>query len=469
MKKIRSIGFKCLMWLVIAGLALPVLPAKAADIQFSDVDAQRNSWAISSIYLMAQKQVLTGYPDGTFRPNQTISKAEWTTMIYRLFDKYRPNLYATGMQKIDGFADVSPQHWSYRQVSEIYNQSFNWGVYGLNNMGQLTFHPDTQLSRLQLANMLYSFFDTRLIDRRMSPNDVCSVVSEFKDIPSKRYANKNEYEDASKADGRYDAAGAVLMESNDVLPVLFMGRDTGDCGFGTDAFSNAQASSLASLQASGIMTANELGYFRPLDKVTRAEAVTILNRIYNYLRKNFWLGDYSTIELEQQGTGGSAGTGSGAGTIGGAGSGSDTSGIYNPDTNVYYPDEDNGLGENADGGWSTDSIIHVTDYFDDKGVLTKDLQKGEIESALLPKDNRYLTVDLKSQEKVDLYVILDGKIAHLKQEELPKVISVDGVKLVGFRTAQRAPNPLKVGGTTATLTVKLSKEQPETGKPGKKK
>ncbi|MFE5323878.1 S-layer homology domain-containing protein [Paenibacillus sp. NPDC056579] len=468
MKRLRRLGFTWFIWLLIAALGLPALPAKAADaVTFSDVDAQKNGWAIGSIYLMAQKQVLTGYPDGTFRPNQTISKAEWTTMIYRLFDKYRPNLYATGAQKIDSFADVSPQHWSYRQVSEIYNQSFNWGVYGLNNRGQLTFHPDTQLTRLQLANMLYSFFDTRLIDRRLSPNDVCTVVSEFKDIPSYIYVDKNVYEQASKADGRYDAAGSILMESNDVLPILFTGNDKSDCGFGSDAFSNAQASSLASLQASGIMTANELGYFRPLDKVTRAEAVTILNRIYNYLKKNYWLGDYSTIELEQQGTGGSTGAGGGTGASGGS-AGNGSSGIYNPDTTTYFPDYDD-RSEEGGSGWSSDSVINVTDYFDDKGVLVKDLQKGEIESALTPKDNRYLTVDLKSQDKVDLYIILDGKIAYLKQEELPKVISVDGVKLVGFRTAQRSPNPMRVGGTTATLTVKLSKEQPESTKPGKKK
>lgn len=463
MKKIRSIGFKWLLSIVIAGLVTPALPAKAADIQFSDVDAQKNGWAVGSIYLMAQKQVLTGYPDGTFRPNQTISKAEWTTMVYRLFDKYRPNLYATGKLKVDGFADVSQEHWAYKQITEIYSQSFNWGVYGLNDRGMLTFHPDMQLTRMHLANMMYTFFDTRLIDRRMSPNDVCAVVADFKDVPSKFYANKNDYEAASKAGDRLDASAAVLTGSNEVLPILFTGTGKSDCSFGTDDASKAQASSLASLQASGIMTANEQGYFRPLDKVTRAEAVTILNRIYNYLKKNSWLGDYTTIELDQKGTGGSAGSG----TIGGPGSGSN--GIYNPDTTPSYPDREPGSDDYYGPGWSNDSVINVTDYFDDKGVLVKDLKKGEIEAALQPKNNRYMLVDLKTQEKVDLYVILDGKIAHLKQVELPKVIPVDGVELVGFRTSQRSPNPLKVGGTTATLTVQLSKEQMEIPKPGKKK
>lgn len=460
MRKKRGIRYTWLLWLTVIGLALPALPAKA-EVQFTDVNAQSNGWAINSIYLMAQKQVLTGYPDGTFRPNQTISKAEWTTMVYRLFDKYRPNLYATGLQKIDGFADVSQQHWAYKPISEMYNQSFNWGVYGLNNSGQLTFRPDAQLTRLQLADMLYSFFDTRMIDRRMSPNDVCSVVSEYKDIPLKMFEDKSKYDDAAKSDGRLDATGTALLQTNSVLPILMMGTGKSDCTFGSDAFSNAQASSLASLQTSGIMTGNELGYFRPMDKVTRAEAVTILNRIYNYLSKNYWLGDYSNIELERPGTGGSNGTGSG----------STGSGTYNPDTSILYPDWDTGGsiigGNNA--GWSSDSIINVRDYFDDKGVLTKNLKNGEIEAALLPKDNRYLTVDMKTDDEVDLYIILDGQIAHLTQKELPKTISVDGVKLVGFRTTQLKPNSLKVAGTPVTLTAILSKEKPEPVKPGKKK
>lgn len=456
MRKIRRTGYRLLLWLLVLGLVLPAVPAKA-EVQFSDVSASRNGWALNSIYLMAQKQVLTGYPDGTFRPNQTISKAEWTMMIYRLFNTYRPNLRASGMAKIDGFIDVPSQHWAYTPISEIYDQSFSWGVYGLSASGQLMFRPDTQLTRLQLADLLYSFFDTRLVDRRMSPNDVCSVVSGFKDIPVKLFQDPNEYETASRSDARYSGTG-IMMTSSDVLPTLFMGTSSTDCRFGTDGFSNAQASILASLQASGIMTADESGYFRPLDKVTRAEAVTILNRIYNYLYKNYWLADYSTIELgtpnSGSGTSGSGGSGSWNGSYGGSGTGPFSN-------NANQSSYGGGIG-----GWSNQSIVNVKDYFDEKGVLVKDVQKnGEIETAVLPKENRYLTIDLKSLEKIDLDIILDGKIAHLSQEELPKTISVEGIQVVGIRSQQRNPNPMRQT-VTATLSVKLDVNDP--GKTKKK-
>ncbi|MFH5181222.1 S-layer homology domain-containing protein [Paenibacillus sp. TAB 01] len=456
----RKTGYRWLLCLLVIGLMLPAVPVKA-DVQFSDVSASRNSWALDSIYLMAQKQVLTGYPDGTFRPSQTISKAEWTAMIYRLFDKYRPNMNATGLQKVDGFADVPSEHWAYKPISEIYSHSFSWGVYGLSANGGLLFNPDVQLSRLQLADLLYSFFDTRLVDRRMSPNDVCSVVSSFKDIPVKLYQDTSEYEEASRSDGRYNGAGMIMMTSDDVLPTLFMGTGSSDCRFGTDSFSNSQASILASLQASGIMTADESGYFRPIDKVTRAEAVTILNRIYNYLYKNYWLADYSTIELEAPGSGTGTGSSAGSGSNSGLGSGGGSF-SNNPNQSSYGG---GGLGgPQSDSGWSNQSVINVTDYFDDQGVLTKDLQKyGEIETAVLPKENRYLTIDLKSVEKVDLWVILDGKMAFLSQEELPKTINVEGIQVVGLRSQQRKPNPLRQS-VNATLSVKLDVSEPQTGK-----
>ncbi|SFM03727.1 S-layer homology domain-containing protein [Paenibacillus sp. 1_12] len=443
-KKMKSIVLLLAVALIVPG------PSAKAEVSFSDIDMQQKAWAVSSIYVMAEKQVLTGYTDGTFRPDKTITKAEWTQMIYKLFNTYRPNLTASGQQKIDGFSDVTPQHWAYKPISEIYNQSFQWGVYGVDPSGRLTFLPDTELSRLELSNMLYSFFDTRLIDRRLSPNDVCSVVASLKDVPVKFYKNKEDYDAAVKADRRLETVNVQITTSNGVLPSLFLGTDAVDCGFGTDGFSNAQASSLASLQASGIMTATADGYFRPLDKVTRAEAVTILNRIYNFLKKNYWLPDYTNISLEQANTGDQGVSGGLAGSIG----------------NGY-----GGYGGTTEGSSSNPTTVKVRDYFklqgpsNDQGSLAKNVKKdGEIDTAVIPQDYRYLTINLASQDKtemVDLIVNIGGKATLYKQELFPMTIDVNGVQTVGLRTQQRNTSIINKKGGTITLTVKLDKQKPE--------
>ncbi|UUZ83078.1 hypothetical protein LJK88_03760 [Paenibacillus sp. P26] len=117
--------------------------------------------------------------------------------------------------------------------------------------------------------------------------------------------------------------------------------------------------------------------------------------------------------------------------------------------------------------WSDKATIRVQDYFDDKGIITKDLQlKGEIETAVQPQGKKYMLIDLKSLEKVDLYVIIDGQVGFVKQEESPLTLQVSSVTTVGIKTQRRVPNPNKKTDFTATLSVKVSDEDPN---PKKKK
>ncbi|MCZ8514857.1 S-layer homology domain-containing protein [Paenibacillus filicis] len=433
-----------LVLLLIFTFLLPAKPVEAGPV-FSDVDKVREAWAVDSINTMARNQVLTGYPDGTFHPGQPISKAEWTAMIYRLFDKYRPNLYASGLNKIDAYADMSPQHWAYRPVMDVFTRDLKWGTYGTNSFGQLIFGPDMQLNRLQLASLLSSFFDTRMIDRRIKPNDACSVVSEFRDIPYRFYKEPADYDKAAQAQDRMQTLLTVATVNTDVVPLLFMGSNGSDCSFGSENYSNDLANALTSLQASGIMTATSEGYFRPLDKVTRVEAVTILNRVYNYLFKNNWLFDYSTKKLDDS----AAADPSGAGTGQRGGASYPTGSAYGGGT----------------GSTTNPSNVRITDYFKllgsgNQGTLTKNIgQNGEIETAVMPSGYKYLTLDLKSQDKVDLKISLDGSVILIKQEDFPKTILVDGVKTVGLNSQVRIESPTKRTGN-ATLTVKLSNDAP---------
>lgn len=64
-----------------AGIALAALPASAS---FRDVAP--GSWYEGAVTRLAQAGALAGYPDGTFRPDQPISAAEFVTVTARLAD-----------------------------------------------------------------------------------------------------------------------------------------------------------------------------------------------------------------------------------------------------------------------------------------------------------------------------------------------------------------------------------------------
>lgn len=450
---------KCSVLLSFCIAFMCVVPfAARAEVKFTDVDPQNNQWAYNSIYLMAEKGILTGYPDGRFRPEQPVSRAEWTVMVSRLFDKYRPNLYANASLRIAGYSDVPREHWAYKEISEMYDGSFPLGAYGVNERGELRFRPDEELTRLQLAQMMYGYFDNRLMDRRMSDSDVCTVMSGFRDVSVQLYADPDDYADA-QGDGRYVSNGKFNDDAGRVFPTLFMSRGAGDCRFGADEFSKIQAVALSSLNTSGIITADS-GYFRPLAKLTRAEAVTILDRMYNFLYRNGWLAEYSTKDLNSK-------PGSGGGTSGNSynpSTGTDLGGSigYPGSSGAYNPDNPYQDGVNP---WS----VNMTDYFDDQGVIVKDLQNnGEIETAVDVGDNKYLTINLKSEAKVDLYVVMNGKIGFIKQEELPITLPVEGMGQVGIKS-QKRDDKTTIVGMNATLSVQLSKEPPSKSKSSSKK
>lgn len=58
-----------------------------AQTHFPDVTQRDHWWAKDSIDFMLQKGVVAGYPDGTFKPDQAVTYAELSTIIWNLFDK----------------------------------------------------------------------------------------------------------------------------------------------------------------------------------------------------------------------------------------------------------------------------------------------------------------------------------------------------------------------------------------------
>jgi hypothetical protein len=90
-----------------ATTAQPVTPPPTT-LHFSDVPAHH--WAYSSIMLLAQKGVIEGYADGTFRPQGLVTRSEFAKMM----------TLALGIPLLTNpapsFADVSGNSWDFVYV-----------------------------------------------------------------------------------------------------------------------------------------------------------------------------------------------------------------------------------------------------------------------------------------------------------------------------------------------------------------
>ncbi|WP_020618971.1 amidase family protein [Paenibacillus daejeonensis] len=100
-------------------------------------------WAKADIDFLIQKGLLSGYPDGTFRPNVGISRAEAVKVL-----AVQLELGASPST----FTDVSATHWA----SNYIGAAALSGV--LNGYTDGTFRPDMQLTRAEMAALIVRAF-----------------------------------------------------------------------------------------------------------------------------------------------------------------------------------------------------------------------------------------------------------------------------------------------------------------------
>ncbi len=88
------------------------------------------------------RDVISGYGDGTFRPNSLINRAQTAKMIV-LAKGWRPS--PPGDSR---FSDVPSAYWAYGYIDTAYNKGI------INGYTDGTFHPDIEVNRAQLSKML---------------------------------------------------------------------------------------------------------------------------------------------------------------------------------------------------------------------------------------------------------------------------------------------------------------------------
>ncbi|OEH93347.1 S-layer homology domain-containing protein, partial [Bacillus solimangrovi] len=122
-----------------AVVASAVAPAVSAA-QFSDV--QDSAWYTDSIDYLVGKEVLSGYPDGTFKPNGSLTRAEAAKVMALTL-----GLDTEGEATVD-FPDVNSGDWFAPYVTALVNE----GV--ISGFPDGTFKPQETLTRAQMAKMM---------------------------------------------------------------------------------------------------------------------------------------------------------------------------------------------------------------------------------------------------------------------------------------------------------------------------
>ena len=94
--------------------------ATGGENVFSDV--AEDAWYYDYVVGSIQYGWITGYPDGTFRPENTITRAEVTTIVNRMLGRSADRTFiAEHADELRIFSDVTTAHWGYYAVVEATN------------------------------------------------------------------------------------------------------------------------------------------------------------------------------------------------------------------------------------------------------------------------------------------------------------------------------------------------------------
>ena len=113
--------------------------------KFTDI---QDYWGATYVDFLYNADITTGYSDGTFRPNQNISRAQFAVMLYRYL-KLDESKYASVNLP---FADLgSIPAYAIPAVKALYTEGV---ITGSEKNGKLYFNPDSALTRAQAAAMI---------------------------------------------------------------------------------------------------------------------------------------------------------------------------------------------------------------------------------------------------------------------------------------------------------------------------
>lgn len=161
-------GTAALMTLsVTAGTVAPFIIATPSFAQTTFSDVNSNYWAGEFIQKLSERGVIAGFPDGSFRPEEPVTRAQFAAMIRKAFQK-APKREATR------FNDVANNYWAYSAIQEAYTSGFLSGYPGNR------FEPNQAIPRQQvlvsLANGLEYSANTDIESSLRYYNDSSNIA-----------------------------------------------------------------------------------------------------------------------------------------------------------------------------------------------------------------------------------------------------------------------------------------------------
>jgi len=128
---------------LVGGAVAPIVAPAPAFAQMVFPDVPSNYWASSFINPLVAQGVIAGFPDGTFRPEEPVTRAQFAAMINKAFNR-------SNVRPPVSFVDVPANYWGRSAIERAYTTGFMAGYPGN------VFRPEENIPRAQVLVSLTS-------------------------------------------------------------------------------------------------------------------------------------------------------------------------------------------------------------------------------------------------------------------------------------------------------------------------
>ena len=108
----------------------------------TDIDGH---WAKSNIEYVYDHSLMNGYPEGIFAPENSITRAEFATVMSKFMELGEDSAAADKFSDVDG-------HWAKGYIGALYNREI------VNGVSDIEFAPDANITRQEIATILARAF-----------------------------------------------------------------------------------------------------------------------------------------------------------------------------------------------------------------------------------------------------------------------------------------------------------------------
>ncbi|NMB33448.1 MAG: hypothetical protein GX992_04310 [Clostridium sp.] len=156
-------------------------------------DLNTDHWAAWAIQFVSDRQLFHGYPDGSFKPNRNITRAEFATVVFMML-KSEKGIKDNKVENYK-FGD-SKEHWAGQYIEQLSALGY------INGYPDGTFMPDYNIKRAE---------SVALINRALDRGPLYDAKPIFPDVPKTYWAYKD------IAEGAIDHVFTIDSDGNERL------------------------------------------------------------------------------------------------------------------------------------------------------------------------------------------------------------------------------------------------------------